>query len=195
MKTSNKNKIWSDIKSKYSIFLVLAGLILLSGKGDSVTSLLTELGSSFNKGDFLTLLCAFFFAMYIVYLDMVCRKYEYMLLVFLQIAVTAIFGYFTAFLFTNISFETITFNLTENLFYSFIYTAILATIVTTIIHTKYQRYVSPTEASIIFSLEPIFAAVIAFYALGEIITFYGYIGCVLIFTGLIISELVGKQAE
>lgn len=175
------------------IFLVLAGLILLSGKGDSVVSVITELGSSFNRGDFLTLLCAFFFAMYIVYLDMVCRKYEYMLLVFLQIAVTAVLGYMAAFLFTNISVESIAFNLTDNLIYSFLYTAILATIVTTIIHTKYQRYVSPTQASIIFSLEPIFAAIIAFYALGETITVYGYFGCFIIFTGLLFSELVGKE--
>ncbi len=173
------------------IVLVLAGLILLSGKGDSVVSVITELGSSFNRGDFLTLLCAFFFAMYIVYLDMICRKYEYMLLVFLQIAVTAILGYMAAFLFTNISVEAITFNLTDNLIYAFLYTAILATIVTTIIHTKYQRNVSPTQASIIFSLEPIFAAIIAFYALGETITPLGYIGCGLIFIGLLFSELIG----
>ena len=46
-----------------------------------------------------------------------------------------------------------------------------------------------TKTGIIFSLEPIFAAVFAFFLLNEIITNFGFIGSVLIIAGLIISEV------
>ncbi|KAB2842053.1 MAG: DMT family transporter, partial [Melioribacteraceae bacterium] len=63
------------------------------------------------------------------------------------------------------------------------------TLITTVLQTKYQKLITPTKAGIIFSLEPVFAAIFAFFLLNEKITNLGYTGAALIFAGLIISEL------
>ena len=44
-------------------------------------------------------------------------------------------------------------------------------------------------AGIIFSFEPIFSAIFAFFILGEIISNFGYFGAALIMLGLLISEV------
>ena len=69
------------------------------------------------------------------------------------------------------------------------YTALFATLATTALQTRYQKLVTPTKAGIVYSFEPIFAAVIAYLAIGERITTFGFIGASLIFLGLIISEV------
>ena len=66
---------------------------------------------------------------------------------------------------------------------------IFATLATTALQTKYQKLVTPTKAGIVYSFEPILAAVIAYMAIGERITTFGLIGASLIFLGLIISEV------
>ena len=55
--------------------------------------------------------------------------------------------------------------------------------------TKFQKFVTPTKAGIIYSFEPIFAAVFAFFLLNEKISNFGFIGMGLIFLGLISSEI------
>ena len=69
--------------SLIGIFLVLLGLIFLSSKGNTFLNVFIEIGENFNIGDFLTLLCAVFFALYIVYLDIESKKLDLMSLVFL----------------------------------------------------------------------------------------------------------------
>ncbi len=63
---------------------------------------------------------------------------------------------------------------------------LIAAIFTITSQTKFQKVVTPTKAGIIFSFEPVFAAI---FALGEKISNFGIIGCIFIFTGLIVSEL------
>jgi drug/metabolite transporter (DMT)-like permease len=74
-----------------------------------------------------------------------------------------------------------------------LYTSLLATIITTTLQTKYQKYTTPSKAGIIFSLEPIFAAIVAYFLLSEKISNFGYIGCIFIFCGLLISEMMDKN--
>ena len=74
------------------VVFVIIGLILLSSKRGSIFDIFHEIGTGFNIGDFYTLLCAVFFAMYLVYLDIISKKYYYLPLVFMQISVTAVCG-------------------------------------------------------------------------------------------------------
>lgn len=175
------------------IFFVIAGMLFLFSPGNSFAGIITEIGSDFNLGDFLTLLCAILFSIHIVYLDMISKKYNSMMLVFVQIIVTAILAFFFALIFNLIELENIRLNINNDLIFGMIYTAIFATILTVYLQTKFQHYVSPTKASILFSFEPIFAALFAFFLLNEKISNFGYAGCILIFTGLLISELLDKK--
>jgi drug/metabolite transporter (DMT)-like permease len=173
--------------------LVLAGLLFLSSKGTHFTDLIYDIGSNFNIGDFLTLICALSYSVYIVYLDIISKKVDYMPLVFIQIGVTAVGGILLAIVFQFTGIETGMFSFTKDLIIAVIYTSILSTILTTILQTKFQRYITPIKAGIIFSLEPIFAAIVAFFLLSEKISNFGFIGCIFIFSGLLISELMDKN--
>jgi drug/metabolite transporter (DMT)-like permease len=170
-------------------FLVLCGLILLSVKGTSLGNLFQEIGSDFNIGDFLTILCAVFYAVYVVYLDMFSREIETTSLVFLQLSTTSVSAFIFLLILSYTGIENFYFHLTNNLILSLIYTSILATLITTFLQTKYQKNVTPTMAGIIFSFEPVFAAFIAIMFINESIYGFGIAGCILIFSGLLVSEL------
>jgi Permeases of the drug/metabolite transporter (DMT) superfamily len=171
------------------IVLVFIGLLFLSSRGNSLFSILSEIGTTFNVGDFLTLLCAIFYGLYIVYLHKISAKHEHMFLVFFQLAMTAVLSIFFMFVLDAVNIEKIHIGFSWYLVFTFAYTVILATIVTTTIQTKFQQKVSPTKTSIIFSFEPIFAATFAYFVLSEKISNFGFLGCVCILCGLLVSEL------
>jgi drug/metabolite transporter (DMT)-like permease len=172
------------------IILVAGGLIFLSSRGTHFLDVIHELGTNFNIGDYLTLVCAVFYSLYIVYLDIVSKKIDTLSLVFMQIAVTAAGAIAGAMIFDATGIETVKFILNKDVIFAVIYTSILATILTTTLQTKFQKYTTPAKAGIIFSFEPIFASVVAFFLLSEKISNFGLIGCVFIFCGLLISEVM-----
>ena len=173
--------------SVVGVGIVFVGILFLSG-GDSILTLLNDIATNFNFGDLLTLICALFFAMYVVYLDMLSNKYNFWMLLIVQIGVSAFLAFLVALLFDLVNYEVLRINYTNQLGLGIMYTAIFATLITTTIQTKYQKLVSPTKAGIVYSFEPIFAAIIAFVFIRETITPFGMLGAGLIFFGLIISE-------
>jgi drug/metabolite transporter (DMT)-like permease len=171
-----------------SVSLVLMGLVMLASKGDNAIDFMQQLGSDFNLGDLLTLLCAVLFAFQVVYVDVFTKRYNYLPMVFVQLLITGLGGLVFSFVFSISGLEAVRFNLNSSVIASLIYTAIFASIIATIIQLKFQKIVSPTKAGIIFSIEPIFAAVFAFFLLSEKISKFGLLGCAIIFIGLILSE-------
>jgi drug/metabolite transporter (DMT)-like permease len=178
-----------------SVFLVLIGLIMLSSKGENLLEFLKQLGSDFNLGDLLTLFCALLFAFQVVYVDVFTKKYDYLPMVFVQLLITSLGGFIFAYIFSITSLEEIRITFNLNVVTAILYTSIFASIITTVIQLKYQKTVSPTKAGIIFSIEPIFAAVFAYFLLSEKISNFGLVGCVLIFIGLIFSEVFSRKDE
>ena len=176
------------IGSVIGVVIVLLGILLLSG-GNSFFTLLEDLVANFNFGDGMTLLCAFFFALYVVYLDVLSNQYNFWLLLMIQIVVTTILAFSFAVIFNVADFEAIKLEFSPQLGFGIMYTAVFATLATTALQTRYQKLVTPTKAGIVYSFEPIFAAVIAYMAIGERITTFGLIGASFIFLGLIISEV------
>lgn len=177
------------------VLLVLIGLILLSSKGENVFDFINQLGSDFNLGDLLTLICALLFAFQVVYVDVFTKKYEYLPMVFVQLLIAGIGGFILSYIFSVASLETVNFEVNTTVVTAILYTSIFASIIATVIQLKYQKLVSPTKAGIIFSIEPIFAAVFAYFLLSEKISNFGLIGCVLIFVGVIVSEVFSSKDE
>lgn len=188
----NRKPKWFNV---FSVLIVLLGLIMLSSKGENIFEFIKQLGSDFNFGDFLTLLCALLFAFQVVYVDVFTRKYEYLPMVFVQLLITGVGGFILSYIFFISSLETVKFTFNSAVTTAIIYTAIFASIIATVIQLKFQKTVSPTKAGIIFSIEPIFAAVFAYFLLSEKISNFGLIGCVLIFIGLIVSEIFSVKDE
>ena len=169
------------------VSIVLIGILFLSA-GESISTLITDIITNFNFGDFLTLICAFLFAVYVVYLDILSKKYDSWMLLFIQITIVAILSFVSAFLFDIVNYEPLKIHLTKSLGFGLLYTSIFATLITFTLMTKYQKLVTPTKAGIVYSFEPIFASIIALIFISEKITPLGIFGAGLIFVGLIISE-------
>lgn len=178
-----------------SILLVLIGLIMLSSKGDNLLDFIQQLGTDFNFGDLLTLFCAILFAFQVVYVDLFTKKYDYLPMVFVQLLITGIGGFILSFFFSITSVEHIKLIFNGSLIFAILYTSIFASVLATVIQLKFQKLVTPTKAGIIFSIEPIFSAVFAYFLLSEKISNFGLVGCVVIFIGLIISEIFSNRNE
>ena len=141
-------------------------------------------GSSFNAGDALTLVCAVLFAVYIVYLDVVSKETTTMQLVFMQFASMAVFSVVAMGF-----FEVPRLRLSLQSVGVLVYLTFFATMLTTYVQTRFQKDTTPTRAVIIFSVEPVIAAVVAYYLLGERMGEMGIIGGAMIIAGVLVSEL------
>lgn len=181
--------------ARIGVLFVFIGLILLSTKGNNVLQIFYELGNDFNFGDFLTLLGATAYSIYIVFIDMYTNGLNSKVLTFMQIIITAILSFIIAIIFDLTNIEHISVNFTTSLILSFIYTAVFATVLTTFLQTRYQNKVTPTEAGIIYSFEPIFAAIISYLFLGELLGIISYIGAAILVIGVVIAHLIPENKK
>jgi drug/metabolite transporter (DMT)-like permease len=63
--------------------------------------------------------------------------------------------------------------------------------------TTFQNRTTPTRAALIYTLEPVFAAIFSVWLAGDRLTALGWFGGVLIVTGMIVAEvwpLMSKRA-
>lgn len=163
------------------------GVIIVGGGLYIFTS---PAGGDFNFGDLLVLLCAVVFAFYIVYLDVFTKKRFDREIVFYQFVVTAIIG-FLAWPFFDPGKAAFTIPVLG----AILYLSFFASTVAIFVQSKYQRETTPTKAAIIFTMEPVFAALLAFLILGEVMSTVEAMGAAVMFGGLLFSELYGLRAK
>ncbi|MAT39352.1 MAG: hypothetical protein CL946_07085 [Ectothiorhodospiraceae bacterium] len=163
-----------NIGNIIGILLVAVGIYFLS----------TPSGASLGTGDILVLICAFAFALYIVMLDVYTKAAFHQEIVFYQFIVTAAIGLaFSPFV------EESRLTLAADSFGGILYLAVFASTVALFVQSKYQRETTPTKAAIIFTMEPVFAAIIAFFWRDEVLAPIGYVGAGIMVLGLFVSEL------
>jgi drug/metabolite transporter (DMT)-like permease len=73
------------------------------------------------------------------------------------------------------------------------YLALFGTVYTFLMQTAMQRFTTATRTALVFSLEPVFAALFAFLIAGEILTSLGWFGGFLIICGMLIAEIRWKK--
>ncbi len=146
-------------------------------------SLTSPSGSHFTLGDGLTLGCAISFAFYIISVDIFSQKCDEVHLTFVQFVVTAALAGFSMFF-----FEDIRFGLSSSVILKISYLAVFATVIALFVQMKYQRDTTPTRSAVVFSIEPVIAAIFAYFVLDEHIGEYGILGGGLIVTGVLVSE-------
>ncbi len=159
-----------------SVALVTLGLWLL-------TSPVTEAGSGFNTGDFLTLGCAFSFSIYIIVLDRFGGDRDVMALTALQLLTVTLCCGLHALL-----TEPWTSPAASIDWLLILFLALLASVFTTWCQTNFQPRTTPGRAAVIYTMESVFAAIIGIVLLGEHLGPHGYAGGALIVGGLVIVE-------
>ncbi|MDC1068659.1 DMT family transporter [Candidatus Kapabacteria bacterium] len=147
---------------------------------------------TFNIGDVYTVLSTFCWAFFITFLDKFTKddhSFAYTIrLVFLQVVGTLLVCTIFFFGLDSESYNS-NFYLDNELIISVVFNGLLASFLLMIIHTNYQRYTSPVKAALIFSLEPVFASIVALIFTTEVLTGLEYIGASVLFFGVLISEL------
>jgi drug/metabolite transporter (DMT)-like permease len=156
--------------------------VILVGIGIFIFS--SPAGGALNIGDFLVLACALVFAFYVVYLDVFTKDKFDREIVFYQFIVTAAMGFILApFL------ENPVLNPTTDVVYSILYLSLFASTIALFVQSKYQRETTPTKAAIIFTMEPVMAAIIAYFALNEVLGPTALLGAGIMLAGLFVSEI------
>lgn len=145
-------------------------------------------GLEINHGDFLIILSALLYASYIVLTDKLTKNVDSITLGILQLGFSGAWG-----LLFSLIFETPQFPNTKESWISILALSVLCSAVAFIGQVVAQKYTTPTHTGLIFSLEPVFAAIFAFIVAGEILTAKGYIGATLVLIGVLAAQIDVKQ--
>ena len=170
--------------SKIGVGLALVGLFLLTW----------HTPWTINFGDFLVVICSVFVALHIIGLDVFTKGYDGRALTFVQIATMAVLSCIGSLLFEPVSLPQVW---TGSLIFAFIITSVFATAYAFWAMTTFQKRTTPTRAALIYTLEPVFAAVFSVWLAGDRLTSIGWFGGGLIVIGMIVAEvwpLIARKA-
>ncbi|MEP7236101.1 MAG: DMT family transporter [Ignavibacteriota bacterium] len=148
-------------------------------------------------GDVLTLLCAFSFGIYILWLDKIhtianevsgSEKASVMMISGMQLFIGLI-----CILLVLPFAETPHLILSGGSVFAILYTTIFATALSTFIQVMYQKEVSPTSAVLIYTLEPVVAAFIGYLYMNELLSTGEFIGAMIIIGSMVIGQINFKR--
>lgn len=156
-----------------SSFITLVGIAVLSLDADL----------SINYGDFLTFLCAFGFAFHIFFTGEFSRKYNSYVLAVTQFVVAFLLSFIL-----QIATNQVHIQATPLGFMGTVYLGIFSTAIGFLLQTICQSKVDQTKSAIILSTECVFGSILSIIIFHEVLTFRMILGCIIIFTSIIISE-------
>lgn len=162
-------------KTFFCAIVALFGMYLLSMGGNS-----TEI----NFGDFLTLICAILFSFHILVIDHYSQKVEAIAFSCIQFFVCGVINIILMLVFENFSYEIV-----KQCVYPILFSGIFACGVGYTLQPIGQRYADPSVASIIMSLESVFAMLGGIVILSEIPLITEIVGCIIMFAAIIVIQL------
>ena len=162
------------------IVLAVVGLYCLSCVG--VTKI--------NTGDLLLLGCAFAFAVQIIFVDLLGLNVDALRLNIIQSLVCAVLSAIVM-MFT----ESPTWQAIGECWLPLAYTGFLSMGIAYYLQILGQKYLEPSAASILLSMESVFAVIFGALFLKETMTVWEWIGCALMFAAVILSQIKFKKKE
>ena len=159
----------------FCVILAMTGFYFLCINGDFEIAF----------GDLLVFFCAIFFALHILVIDhFLLKKAHSIKMSWVQFAI--------AFLFSatlTILFESPTASMLWDAKWPILYAGGLSSGVAYTLQIVGQKYTEPTTATLILSLEAVFAVLAGWLILGEVMTGKEIIGCVLVFVAVILAQI------
>lgn len=169
-------KQWPHVVVWPAALLALCGIFLLSG-GD-----FTQL----TLGDGLTIFSAVCWAMQVVLIArFVVQSNRPLLLSFVQFALTSVLAFVLV-----LAFEQLSWDMIMGASRSILFTGIFATGIAFSFQVIAQRHTTAPQAAIFLSSEALFAALFGALRLDERVGLIGLLGCALIFTAMLVVEVV-----
>jgi len=161
-----------------AVAIVFGGLFLLT----------YDFETKMNIGDIITIITALSYAFHVVLAGRFVKKADTITLVTYQFFAAAVVG-LVAFLFSDHEATIIS----VKAWGSLIYLGLIGTLFCYFITVWVMKYVSALKVTIIFSLEPVFAAIIGYVAINETLNTRELIGASLILTGVIVHSILKNK--
>jgi drug/metabolite transporter (DMT)-like permease len=165
----------------------LAGALL--GLGGIYFLVLPSGIAAVNRGDLLVLFGSMSFAVHIVLVGAYTQKFSFRHLVPLQILTVGALATLAMPLDHSLHLHW-----SPGLLLAFLITVLLATCFAFSVQNWAQQYTPPAHTALIFALEPVFAALTSRILTGERLSGKVLLGCGLILSGMVVSELWGGSA-
>ena len=163
------------------IALAVVGFYLLTMAGSGA-------GFTLATGDFFVLLCAFAFAVHILVVDHFIEKCDGIKLSSIQFLTTGIIS-----LVLMVIFEEPVMADIISCAGAILYCGIMSSGVAYTLQVLGQKHAEPATASLLLSLESVFAVIFGALLLGESMTTLELVGCVVIFVAVLIPQLPSKE--
>jgi drug/metabolite transporter (DMT)-like permease len=160
--------------SLFGILLATIGLYFLSG-GDF---------SALNKGDWLVFICAIAVTFHVILTGKFAPNHNIYLLTAVQLGTIALFSI----ILMVINNEPII-TLNWRIFGILVYLAFFGTVYTFLMQTAMQRFTTATRTALVFTLEPVFAALFAYLIAAEKMLPLGWLGGIFILCGMFVAEI------
>lgn len=184
------------ITGLYIIFVPIFAFLFRQGKTSTGTwtgAILACIGLYFlsitkdlsmNRGDFLVLLCGIFFALHIIIIGRITKRFNTSFLALFQFSVCALLSLIVALVFESFILKDIL-----NAALPLLYGGIFSVGIAYSLQIYGQKNSPASHAAIIMSLESVVAAIGGWFLLNEILTIRDMTGCALMLAGMLISQL------
>lgn len=159
--------------------------IVLATFGLALLSLNFRESFELNRGDLLVLGCAGAFAVHIVLVALTAQWADPLRLTTVQVIVAGLLNAVSAVL----AGQQVA-SLSQEVWASVIFLGVAATALAFLVQVSVQRFTTAAHTALIFTLEPVFAAVFGMWLHGDVLSEAGWIGASLILTGMLVTEVV-----
>ncbi|MPW26937.1 EamA family transporter [Alkalibaculum sp. M08DMB] len=173
---------WVFSKERPDKFNMIAAILMIVGIG--LLTLDLNYGLVLNKGDLLTLLCAFLFACHIISVGYYAKKHDPIKLTVLQFAVVTILSILFMFIFEKPTLVLVP----ANGLYEIIFLGLFSTFMAFLIQNIAQKYTTPSHTALILSLEAFFGSILSVIFLGDLFNNSMILGSSIIFIAIITAE-------
>ncbi|SUP44348.1 DMT family transporter [Veillonella criceti] len=171
-------KKWPPKITVLSIALAFLGLILFTVKE----------GFSLDVGAIYCLWGTFGYASYIIILGNIAKGKDGILISMIQFAAIGVLSLLSSFV-----FETPRLPQTNEQWGAVLILAIVCSAFCFLMQMIAQRYISPSKIGLIYSMEPVFAAVLAYVFLHEVLGLQEYIGATFIMIAIVLKNIVYRS--
>ncbi|NKQ40160.1 MAG: DMT family transporter [Sulfurovum sp.] len=175
-------------KRSVSIYAMIGAAIAIIG----LWLLTGQRGLGLGLGETYTLVCAVLFSLHILFTDRFARKYTVILLVTIQFGVIAL-----ASLMVGIAQDGSV--VPDSYDYAFLLamvaTVLFATIFAFWAQTSMQRFTTPAKTALIFTMEPLSAAIFGYFYAGEMLGTMQIFGGILIVAAVIFAESMTLKSK
>jgi drug/metabolite transporter (DMT)-like permease len=165
---------------KAGVALATPGLFLLCTNGSL----------SLNMGDLLATICAICVSLHLLLPGLFARKCDVFWLTAIQLGTVALLS-----LTVTQATGQDPFRWHGEILWALVICAVFATVFAFLVQTSMQRILSPAHTALIFCLEPVFAALYAWWAASERLGLAGFAGAILILGGVVVSELPSLRSR